>query len=521
MAVKSAPEIARETLKRLMELGLPPTPELYARHYYEFSGEPAPTDRPWPSLMRRFFKEWERSQAGLSHLQKMLSRNQLLEEQDAQALAIKLERIIQQWEKLPTRQADSLADVSTETAPTAENCADWRRFALSGFQYASKHDNESLDTLLQQMQVLLKQEETTPDLILPLAQKFWRQLDLLDDKEKNICQGLQELLQLLLRNVADLLDNDQYLSGQMDVVQRAVSEAQSRQELEKAIASIKDVIFQQGKLKSEAREAREAIRDLVNLVLASVENLAGANDRNHQHLEHLAGELQDAKDWQQIRQIVNTVVATSKVLASQSMDAKVSLTQAKNRLQAAQTKIRKLEEKMEAVSQLVHVDPLTGVLNRRGLTSAFAREAARATRLNQPLSVAIVDLDHFKQVNDKYGHDLGDLVLQGMAKILQETLRANDVITRYGGEEFVILMPDTGPEKALIILERVQDRLGSHPFQTRDQALKVTFSGGISLWQSTWTQEQGIAAADTAMYRAKRAGRQCIYLADNHANSSN
>nr|WP_226818744.1 GGDEF domain-containing protein [Acidithiobacillus montserratensis] len=247
--------------------------------------------------------------------------------------------------------------------------------------------------------------------------------------------------------------------------------------------------------------------------------MAGENGRNHQQLEILANELESAKDWQHIRQIVSAVVSTSKNITTQSVETRNALLQAKNRLQSAHEKIRTLENELESISQLVHVDPLTGLLNRRGLNAAFARESARALRLNQPLAVAIMDLDHFKQVNDQYGHDLGDRVLQEMAGILQNTLRANDVITRYGGEEFVLLMPETSAEGARHILERLQMRLGQQHFETRDKALQVSFSAGVARWQKNSSQEQIIALADQAMYQAKKAGRKRIYLAD-QANSS-
>ncbi|MHB1268154.1 MAG: GGDEF domain-containing protein [Acidithiobacillus ferriphilus] len=174
---------------------------------------------------------------------------------------------------------------------------------------------------------------------------------------------------------------------------------------------------------------------------------------------------------------------------------------------------------MSAISALVHVDPLTGALNRRGLEAAFAREAARAQRLAQPLAIAIIDLDHFKRVNDTYGHDLGDQVLRGVVQVLRDTLRGSDTISRYGGEEFVLLMPDTSPEEALGILQRVQEQLHLRPFHTRDYPLHAGFSGGISALRPGLTQDQTIALADEAMYRAKQEGRRRIYLAA-QANSS-
>ncbi len=519
MTHKTPTEIAREALKRLMELGLSPTPENYTQYYHEISGTHSTSEINWQDLMRRFCTEWERSQAGLSHLQKIIAKNQLLDEKNTGTLAIKLEQLLQKWEKLPTRQVKTSREETNHGASEEVNCEGWQKLFKMFIRHSLREQDPPGALLLEQLDGLLNEKEIQADALFPLARDILQHQQELDEKEIKIRKGLQEVLQLLLRNVADLLDNDAFMSGQMDVVRQAVQIADNHEELDLAISRVKEVIFQQGKLKSELREAREAIRDLVNLVLMSVESMAGENGRNHQQLESLVNELDSTTDWQQIRKIVSKVLDTSKNIAKQSIEARNTLIQAKNRLSAAQEKIRKLEEEMESISQLVHVDPLTGTLNRRGLNAAFVRESSRAQRLNEPLAVAIVDIDHFKKVNDQHGHDLGDQVLRGMVKVLRDTLRANDVIARYGGEEFVILMPDTTPENALDILERVQTRLGQQLFQTQDQPLKISFSGGICVWHNSCSQEQSIAAADKAMYRAKKDGRKRIYLAD-QANSS-
>ncbi|PKY11272.1 hypothetical protein B1757_05665 [Acidithiobacillus marinus] len=448
-----------------------------------------------------------------------MSKNKIFEEKDAFLLSQKLDKQLSQWEKLPTREITAERIETRDHSVSGDVCSDWKHLWKTTVKHSLRHEDTVSTGVLAQIDSLFKAPNIHPENLLPLARSLWSHQHELDTKAEKIRQGLQELLQLLLRNVADLLDNDAFLSGQLDVVQLAVQSAQNDQELELAINGVKEVIFQQGKLKSEVREAREAIRDLVNLVLISVESMAGEDGRNHQQLESLANELESAKDWQQIRQIVSAVVSTSKKITRQSAETRNALLQAKNRLHSAQEKIRKLEDELESISQLVHVDPLTGLLNRRGLKAAFARESARAQRQNQPLAVAIVDLDHFKQVNDQYGHDLGDRVLQGMARILQNTLRANDVITRYGGEEFVLLMPETSAEEAKRILERLQLLLGQQLFETRDKPLQVSFSAGVTCWQKNSSQEQMIAEADQAMYRAKKAGRKRIFMAD-QANSS-
>lgn len=515
MANNTPADLARQTLKRLMELGLSPTPEHYSRYYHDIAGIPAAPEPHWGVILQRFFREWERSQSGLSHLQKLLDRDQILQERDSQEIANKLHALLQKWEKLPSRQTENVVD----TPSLATNCEDWRQLCRNSLRHNVHINDEDAKILLNDIEQLLDQKDTTTQNVLPAAKALWKHTLEQTDKAEKIRQGLQQLLHHLLRNIADLVENDQFLSGQLDVVRQLTQHAENPQEIEQAIVGLKEIIFQQGKIQSDVSEARDAIRDLVNLVLDTIETMTGQSGRNHQHLEQLAGELETTNDWQQIRQIVAAVVDTSKIITAQSVETQKALIHAKNRLQTAQSKIRKLEEEMEVVSQLIHIDPLTGTLNRRGLTATFMRETARSQRFHHPLTVAIIDLDHFKKVNDVYGHDLGDVVLQSVARILRDTLRGSDIITRYGGEEFVILMPDTYPETALGILERVQERLAAHPFQTRDQSLFISFSGGISLWQEGQTMEQTIATADTALYQAKDAGRRRIHLAS-QANSS-
>ena len=151
----------------------------------------------------------------------------------------------------------------------------------------------------------------------------------------------------------------------------------------------------------------------------------------------------------------------------------------------------------------VRTDPLTGVNNRRGLDDALSAQFALKTRYNDMFSLALFDIDHFKQVNDQRGHLHGDGVLQELARLFDESVRETDVVARYGGEEFVVVMPHTDLAGACGFAERLRTRVAGK--------LPITVSGGVSAAGDNDTQESLIARADAARYSAKTAGRDRVF----------
>ncbi|GGL54689.1 GGDEF domain-containing protein [Planomonospora parontospora] len=155
-------------------------------------------------------------------------------------------------------------------------------------------------------------------------------------------------------------------------------------------------------------------------------------------------------------------------------------------------------------------DPLTGLHNRRHLAEALEREAVRAVAEGTPLSAAIIDVDHFKQINDTYGHGGGDAVLVRLARLLAGAVRQGDVVARYGGEEFVLLLPGVTEESAWRLVERLRERAGRTAIEVDGRALAVTFSAGVAGLAAGGSTEDLLRAADAALYEAKRRGRDRV-----------
>ena len=163
--------------------------------------------------------------------------------------------------------------------------------------------------------------------------------------------------------------------------------------------------------------------------------------------------------------------------------------------------------------QMAFTDPLTQTHNRAAFNDTLLREIKRAQRCNQHLSLIFVDVDHFKSINDNYGHSCGDLALASVASWIKDSVRGSDIVFRYGGEEFVILLVDTNQEDAAIIAERVRSGIDSHTLAYGMDVLNITASLGVSCLQEHELMDSFIKRADAAMYKAKSLGRNRVYCA--------
>ena len=163
------------------------------------------------------------------------------------------------------------------------------------------------------------------------------------------------------------------------------------------------------------------------------------------------------------------------------------------------------------LARLATTDELTSVLNRRAFFEKAERELWRAVRYEHPMSVVLIDVDHFKAVNDNYGHAVGDEVLVALAGMLEGALRQSDVVARLGGEEFAVLLPETDGELALKITDRLRQTIEGSPMRSRAGAIELTVSAGIAERKADTTSVADLLdRADTALYAAKDAGRNRV-----------
>jgi diguanylate cyclase (GGDEF)-like protein len=179
---------------------------------------------------------------------------------------------------------------------------------------------------------------------------------------------------------------------------------------------------------------------------------------------------------------------------------------------ALQTSVEKLETANRALECLARTDPLTELPNRLAFSELAPREIERAKRYSRPLSLAILDLDHFKAINDQYGHHAGDTALQHISKFVTSQLRPSDLFARIGGEEFAVVLPETGSREAARLLERMLKDVTRIPHQYENKQIALSFSAGVTEHYDGATLDELIRRADVALYKSKAQGRSRVSL---------
>ena len=180
------------------------------------------------------------------------------------------------------------------------------------------------------------------------------------------------------------------------------------------------------------------------------------------------------------------------------------------------TQNEELAEANARLEQIAITDQLTGAYNRRYIMREIEQELSRSVRHNLPISITMIDIDNFKDINDTHGHQVGDEVLKEVVQVLSSSIRTSDLLGRYGGEEFIIIAPLTGQQEALILAERLRDTVSKWPFETTYGFIKLTISLGVATYDGKTETcqsailEQLLAQADTELYKAKAAGRNCV-----------
>lgn len=180
------------------------------------------------------------------------------------------------------------------------------------------------------------------------------------------------------------------------------------------------------------------------------------------------------------------------------------------RIRAMENETDELRFQVHKKQQLAMTDALTGVYNRAAYEDRIEQEISRFHRNSAPLAIVVIDCDKFKHINDNFGHKAGDMVLKKVAEVMKSRARSSDFLARYGGDEFVVLLPDTGEDGAKIFVESVRQRVANAGFHNRGKPLEITISSGLTVVKEADTAETAFERADKAMYLAKRGGRNNI-----------
>src|SRR3569832_434862 len=285
------------------------------------------------------------------------------------------------------------------------------------------------------------------------------------------------------------------------------------QSLQEAEKRLKEVIYKQSMVKHGLREATATLKATMTTFVSRMRDAVAASDEYQGKIAARIERIRNTADVLELNRILENLLDETRSAQADTRRAHEQLIGERDAAVQAESRIKQLETELAQMSALVREDPMTRSLNRRGLDDEFAREASRADRYDTPFSIAVLDVDNFKALNDKRGHQTGDEALIHLVKVAKEELRITDHIARMGGEEFLIILPNTPLDEAARIITRLQRSLTKKYFLDNNEKVLITFSAGVAQRLPGESQEASIARADSAMYLAKHSGKNRVCLA--------
>jgi diguanylate cyclase len=531
-------DTARETLKLIAARKLAPTPDNYSLVYRELSGEVISTKESndtkpmlnWSDLIKDLLKQLETPHKGITISRKKEGVETVLSRFGAkpEALFEKMQGLVRSWGNAPSAANEfapaaspALAPQTTTTAPIStasggnELLIQLRELLAQSLENTQPSHPELGDEIKRLVAVVRVTNDPTriTDLAKQLRQ-FWLKLELRGGDKVKIQEGLLRLLRLLVENVSELVADDEWIHGQINTLQEIIAQPLDKHAIADAERNLREAIIKQSTLKQSLNDAKTTLKSLMTTFIDRLGNLTESTGEYHQKIEGYSQKISKTNNLTDLSHLLDDIMQDTRVIQASALRSHEELLITKKQADEAEGRIKELEHELMQVSELVREDQLTGALNRRGLDEAIDVELKRADRNQTPLSLSLIDIDNFKILNDTLGHQVGDHALTHLTKVIKETLRPMDAVGRYGGEEFVIILPDTDLNAAVETIQRLQRDLTKKFFLHNNDKVLVTFSAGVALRAEGEDQESLIGRADKAMYQAKQTGKNRVVPAN-------
>ena len=567
-------EVARETIRRLAMQRIAPTPDNYGRLYAEISGEDSVThpaaqllidlsnelsrlqggiavearamlmnikrnkwddiksqlisltrsqtvDPPaWHILIRDIVKQWELRHDGLPQGRKREAMEHVLDnsKSDPAKLFLRLSALIKSWADTPVARVTEVA-MSSDRAADPEELPRFLRDVLAqtldfavtnrlGYTPQLAGEGARIAGMFRDAHNLKDCNKAAQAL-----QQLWIKLELRGESVDELMRGLLTLVKLLTQNIGELSDGDTWLKSQMERADELLKEPLDVKALQEAERGFREVVYRQSSLKTSLDSAKSALKTMVSMFIDRLGQLSEATGGYQEKFASYATQIEAAPDIRELSDVLSHLVADTRGAQADMQATRDELLRVRGEAQSHVERVQVLEKELEEVGRLVKEDALTSTLNRRGMEEAFAVESARTERSGAPLAVALLDVDNFKQLNDKLGHQAGDEALKYLATVLRQTVRPSDAVARFGGEEFVLLLPATDQEEAVQVMTRVQRTLTRKFFLHNNERVLITFSAGVAVRVPGEARDALIARADGAMYEAKKSGKNRVCVA--------
>ena len=529
---------AQQRLSRQLDQALKASNwEDYRKAVVEFIAEhSSESELAWGELITELLRQWDAKQSGLTLARKREALDRVLAAgaKNSELLFSRVQSLTKSWslnEAVPedTNLTDSSAEGSAEpviavvrgAAPTnvvsraselLPELRDLFVYAMESVVSTQLDDDPELAAEARAIAATMRTANTVQSMqeILGAVKRFAFRLEFLSEDRKELRSGLLKLLQLMIDNVSELVVDDNWLNGQIGVVRDIVAHPLNLRSISDAERRLKEVIFKQSQLKHSLIEAKEALKQMLAGFVDHLSEFADSTSDYHDKIETCVAKISKAEDISELEDVLAEVISETRIIQINAQRSRDELRASKRRVEEADRRINELQTELEKTSTLVRHDQLTGAFNRRGLEEAFENEVARSQRRKSPLCVALLDIDNFKKLNDSLGHDVGDAALIHLVTVIRETLRPQDTLARFGGEEFIILLPDTPIDDAKKALVRLQRELTKRIFLTDNEKVLITFSAGVTDFRIDDNQTSVTKRADEAMYSAKKTGKNRV-----------
>ena len=506
MSVHKKPsEIAREALKLLAARKLSPTPINYQACYNEIAELPNVAGFPEDQLRR----------VALA----LIAQNAMQEDQlDSLDSAIRLHS----WQGVEEALA---AFTKAHNSPVTNNAEQTPPPTLplvdSGFLCqlaqlieaalpALTNDDTGMTELVRSLAETLRTPGTDMQGIRTELDLFTRRLSSTAEEQGEIKQALLRLLQLIIENISVLTLEDHWLRGQIGALLETLSQPLTLRHLEDVEHRLKDVMQKQAVTRERSLEAQAEMREMLSTFIGQLSEINQSSTTFQDKMEDSARKIEQVQSLEDFAPLLQEMIGATRAMAQDTAKAREQLNNLQSKALATEAELTKLHLELDNASAMARHDPLTNALNRKGLDEAMDRDIAQMQRNGSALCLALLDVDNFKKLNDRLGHETGDVALIHLVKVVQGCIRPLDKLARYGGEEFVILMPDTALDEAMNVMTRVQRELTKNFFLVNNEKVLITFSAGVAQFMPGESRKTALKRADQAMYLAKRSGKNRV-----------
>jgi diguanylate cyclase len=494
----------------------------------------------WATLLRYLLKQLDVNHAGMTLSRKKESLNRVIINfaNDPSQLGQKIQALVGSWGESQSiietaGIGPSVTEVPPEVPSTDQVSIQPKNYIVDDYENQLKLVIGWRDLLIRTIDIIvLPQFSDTPAAVSRIesmikqakASKTIEEVNKLSEDlkatllraemqtetQRRMQESLVQMLRLLVSSMGELTVEDKWLHGQIAIIQDIISKPLNIDAVYNAESSLKELIFKQSSIKPGLLAAKDTLKSMMNTFVSGLADMAASTGAYETKINHYQSLITATEDMSQLNNILQNLIGDIGMMNADAQKSHNAFHVTQKKVEEAEKQIIELTIKLDYISEVAHQDFLTGALNRRGMDEAIEREFNRADRHNTPISLAMLDIDYFKKINDTLGHSTGDIALAHLAKVVKSVLRSTDVLARYGGEEFVILLPGSEQDDAVTVVTGIQRDLTENFFLHNNDRVLITFSAGVAERMKGEHVDEVLPRADAALYVAKQTGRNRV-----------